>query len=97
MSTITFIHAADLHLGAPFKGLRASSPLWADVLLKAIPDAYRRIVDTAIEKQVDFVVVAGDIFDDSRPSYADFSLFGSKICDVSSVQINFSFRNGLQA
>ena len=77
MSTITFIHAADLHLGAPFKGLRASSPLWADVLLKAIPDAYRRIVDTAIEKQVDFVVVAGDIFDDSRPSYADFSLFVS--------------------
>ena len=44
-------YAADLHLGAPFKGLRASSPLWADVLLKAIPDAYRRIVDTAIEKQ----------------------------------------------
>lgn len=75
MSTISFIHAADLHLGAPFKGLRASSPLWADVLLNAIPDAYRRIVDAAIEKRVDFVIIAGDIFDDSRPSYADFSLF----------------------
>ena len=94
MSTITFIHAADLHLGAPFKGLRASSPLWADVLLKAIPDAYRRIVDTAIEKQVDFVVVAGDIFDDSRPSYADFSLFVSGLERLNDAGIPVYFVTG---
>ncbi len=94
MSTITFIHAADLHLGAPFKGLRTSSPLWADVLLKAIPDAYRRIVDTAIEKQVDFVVVAGDIFDDSRPSYADFSLFVSGLERLNDAGIPVYFVTG---
>lgn len=91
MSTISFIHAADLHLGAPFKGLRASSPLWADVLLSAIPDAYRRIVDTAVEKRVDFVVIAGDIFDDSRPSYADFSLFvqGSRKLQEADIPVYF--------
>ncbi len=91
MSSVTFIHAADLHLGAPFKGLRASSPLWADALLEAIPSAYRRIIDTALEKHVDFVVIAGDIFDDSRPSYADFSLFvsGLKRLDEANIPVYF--------
>ena len=91
MSSITFIHAADLHLGAPFKGLRASSSLWADALLEAIPSAYRRIIDTALEKRVDFVVIAGDIFDDSRPSYADFSLFvsGLKRLDEANIPVYF--------
>ena len=108
MSSITFIHAADLHLGAPFKGLRASSPLWADVLLEAIPSAYRHIVDTALEKRVDFVVIAGDIFDDSRPSYADFSLFvsGLKRLDEAHIPVYFvtgnhdpftSWNNGFSA
>lgn len=73
--SLTFIHAADLHLGAPFKGMRSATPEWASVLVEAIPNAYRRIVSLAIESRVDFVIFAGDIFDDSRPSYADFSLF----------------------
>lgn len=72
MSTVTFIHAADLHLGAPFKGLRTIAPAWADILLEAIPEAFRKIIDTALDQQVDFVVFAGDIFDNSHPSYADF-------------------------
>ena len=94
MSTISFIHAADLHLGAPFKGLRASSPLWADVLLSAIPDAYRRIIDTAVDKRVDFVVIAGDIFDDSRPSYADFSLFVQGLKKLQEADIPVYFVTG---
>ncbi len=75
MDTVTFIHAADLHLGAPFKGLRSVAPDWADVLLQAIPEAFRKVISTALTEQVDFVVISGDVFDNSRPSYADFSLF----------------------
>ena len=75
MSTVTFIHAADLHLGAPFKGLRSIAPEWADILLQAIPEAFRNVIDIALKEKVDFVVLAGDIFDNSHPSYADFSLF----------------------
>lgn len=91
MDSVTFIHAADLHLGAPFKGLRACSSSWADVLLNAIPEAFRRIVDAAIERHVDFVVIAGDIFDDSRPSYADFSLFitGLKRLEEANIPVYF--------
>ena len=73
--SVTFIHASDLHLGAPFKGLRALSPVWANKLIKAIPEAFQRIIDEAISSQVDFVIFSGDIFDNSQPSYAEFSLF----------------------
>ena len=72
---LTFLHAADLHLGAPFRGLRAISPAWADRLLRAIPEAYDRVIDIAIKRKVDFVVIAGDIFDDARASYADYLHF----------------------
>lgn len=71
----TFIHAADLHLGAAFRGLRELSPVWADRLVRSIPDAYKQLIDDALNDEVDFVVIAGDIFDSSQPSYADFCLF----------------------
>lgn len=75
MAKVTFIHAADVHLGAPFRGLRALSEKWADRLLRAIPEAFDRMVEAAISGSVDFVVIAGDVFDTSRPSYADYLHF----------------------
>ncbi len=75
ISSVTFLHAADLHLGAPFRGLRALSDKWADRLIKAIPEAFDRMIDTACTRKVDFVVIAGDIFDKSRASYADYLHF----------------------
>ena len=94
MRSVTFIHAADLHLGAPFKGLRAVSAQWADTMLAAIPAAYNRIIDIAIDHQVDFVLIAGDIFDDTRPSYSDFSLFVSGMERLNEVGIPVYFING---
>lgn len=67
---LTFIHSGDVHLGAPFRGLRALSPAWADRLTRAIPEAFDRVVDTCIANQVDFLLLAGDVFDTSKPSYA---------------------------
>lgn len=94
MTTVTFIHAADLHLGAPFKGLRSIAPVWADVLLQAIPEAFRSVIETAIKEQVDFVVLAGDIFDNSHPSYADFSLFLSGLKQLQEAGIPVYFVTG---
>jgi exonuclease SbcD len=59
MKPITFIHTADLHLDRPFQGWRGS-----DEGLLRWRDEHRRtfaaIIDTAIEKQVDFLLIAGD-------------------------------------
>lgn len=72
---LTFIHAADLHLGAPFRGLRALSDAWAERLLRAIRESYDRVIDAALARDVDFVVIAGDVFDSSRASYGDYLHF----------------------
>lgn len=58
-----FLHAADLHLGSPFLGLAQKDDDVAARFAGASRDAFERLVTTAIEEEVSFVVVAGDIFD----------------------------------
>ena len=72
---VTFIHAADLHIGAPFRGLRSLSPEWSKRLERAIMEAYARVIDAAIDNEVDFVIIAGDVFDTARASYGDYTGF----------------------
>ena len=93
--SVTFIHAADLHLGAPFKGLRTSSGKWARRMMEAIPEAYERVIDAALEHAVDFVVIAGDIFDLAHPSYADYSCFvdGLERLDAAGIPVYFCTGN----
>ena len=73
--SIRFIHSGDTHLGAPFRGLRSLSGSWADRLMNAIPEAFTRLIDTCIERQVDFLLLAGDIFDTDTVSYAHHQRF----------------------
>ncbi len=72
---LTFIHSGDLHLGSPFSGLRALSSAWARRLSRAIPEAYDRVIKACTDNQVDFLLLAGDIFDTDKPSYAHLRHF----------------------
>ena len=72
---LTFVHAGDIHLGVPFRGLRALSPAWADRLVHAIPDAYDRVIQACVENHVDFLLLCGDVFDTDKPSYAHYRRF----------------------
>src|SRR5688572_13161135 len=58
-----FVHAADLHLDSPFRGLAAHGPLQAR-LAEATFDALDRIVKLAIDEKALMVVLAGDLFDE---------------------------------
>jgi len=59
----SFIHCADLHLGSPFEGLHLVSPDIAETLRDATFKSFENIIDLAIRKKVDFLVIAGDIYD----------------------------------
>ena len=62
--TFSFLHTGDLHLDTPFAGLTsAAPPAISERLRIATLRAWDRIVSLAIERRVDFVVVAGDIFE----------------------------------
>lgn len=61
--TFRFVHAADLHLDTPFKGLAAADELVAEALRDASLDAFDNLVQLAIGCKAAFVLLAGDIYD----------------------------------
>jgi len=63
MSSFRFIHAADLHLGSPFQGLALKDAAIAELFIEASRKAFSALVDQAIEREVDFFIVAGDVYD----------------------------------
>lgn len=75
MRRLRFLHTGDIHLGAPARGFRNLDDAWSRRLQEAIPESFQRLVRTAVDRQVDFVVFSGDAFDTSKASYRDFALF----------------------
>ena len=64
MPRLRFVHAADLHLDSPFRGIRNQAPTHvADALSSATFDAYRNIINLCVQERVDALLVAGDIYD----------------------------------
>jgi exonuclease SbcD len=64
-----FIHAADIHLDSPLRGLSAYENAPADRLRDATRQALKELVDKAIEDQVSFVIFAGDLYDGTWRDY----------------------------
>ncbi len=58
-----FAHLADLHLDTPFQGLRANRPGLAATLRDASLTAWDHAVTACLAAEVDFVVIAGDVYD----------------------------------
>src|SRR5438874_1338271 len=58
---VSFLHAADLHLGLRITRFRTDI---AKKVREARFQALERIRDAALERKVDFVLIAGDLFDD---------------------------------
>ena len=58
-----FIHAADIHLDSPLTGLSAYQDAPADLLRSATRDAFENLVNEAIAEKIDFMVIAGDLYD----------------------------------
>jgi exonuclease SbcD len=58
-----FIHAADLHIDSPLRGLDAHRGAPVDRLRLATREAMANLVDLALSEAVDFLIIAGDLFD----------------------------------
>lgn len=60
---IRFLHAADIHLDSPLLGLGNYEGLPVAEIRRATRDAFDNLVSLAIERQVDFLLIAGDLYD----------------------------------
>jgi DNA repair exonuclease SbcCD nuclease subunit len=61
--TFKFLHAADIHLDSPLRGLDRYEGAPADEIRCATRRALRNLVDVAVEQGVAFAVIAGDLYD----------------------------------
>ena len=64
-----FLHAADLHLDSPLRGLERYVGCPADEVRTSSRRALENLVTLAIGEKVAFVVIAGDVYDGDLPDY----------------------------
>ena len=64
-----FVHCADLHLGAPFRGIQSGDKgPWTDALEKATFRAFENVVDWTEEIRADALIIAGDVYNSNEHS-----------------------------
>jgi DNA repair exonuclease SbcCD nuclease subunit len=63
---VRFVHAADLHLDAPFKGVDAADARVSAELVASTYRALDAIVEVCLARTVDFLVIAGDVYNSAE-------------------------------
>ncbi len=83
-----FLHTGDLHLDSPLEGLSAEAPAEVLAVLRAATtDAWKSIVGLAIQERVDFVLVAGDVFEVASPTLLGQTRFRDGLADLAAAGI----------
>lgn len=75
------LHAADLHAGLVSHS-RLDPATGLPSRLLDVDAAMGRIVELAIERRIDLVVLAGDTFHDANPSAASLALFAARLREL---------------
>ena len=83
----TFIHAADIHLDSPLKGLSRYEGAPVDRLRSATREAFINLVDLAIDREVSFIIIAGDLYDGDWKDYNTGLFFASEMARLEKHQI----------
>lgn len=65
----TFLHAADLHLDSPLRGLERYEGAPIETVRQATRRATENMVRRAVESRAGFVLIAGDVYDGDWPDF----------------------------
>jgi DNA repair exonuclease SbcCD nuclease subunit len=66
---ISFLHVADIHLDSPLRGLERYEHAPVERIRGATRRAFERMIDLAVDRRVDFVLIAGDLYDGDWRDY----------------------------
>ena len=64
-----FIHAADIHLDSPLRGLTRYEGAPVEELRGATRQAFRNLIDVCLEESAELLVLAGDLYDGAWKDY----------------------------
>ncbi len=90
-----FIHAADIHLDSPLSGLSAYADAPTDLLRSATREAFSNLVGLAVDEQVAFVVIAGDLYDGEWRDYNTGIFFARQMgrLDAAGIPVFLAYGN----
>ncbi len=65
----TFLHAADIHLDSPLLNLEKYEGVPADAVRNATRRAFENLIELALDRRPEFVLISGDLYDGSWKDY----------------------------
>ena len=74
-----FIHAADIHLDSPLRGLEAHEGAPVEEIRGATRKAFDNLIDLAVEEKADFLLIGGDLYDGDWKDYNTGLYFVSRM------------------
>ena len=83
-----FIHCADVHLDTPLQGLAEYLGAPVNEIRNATRRAFEKIVNAAISEKVDFVVIAGDLYDTGLKSFESALFFNKEMARLKEAGID---------
>ncbi len=89
-----FIHAADIHLDSPLRGLSRYEGAPVGRIRGATRDALEELTRLAIDEEVHFVVIAGDVFDGDWRDYNTGLFFARQMTQLREKGIRVFFLAG---
>ncbi len=91
---IKFIHTADIHLDSPLKGLEAHEGAPVEEIRGATRKAFDNMIELAIEEKIDFVLIAGDLYDGDWKDYNTGLFFADRMGRLSRAGIRVFIVSG---
>ena len=89
-----FIHTADIHLDSPLRGLEAHEGAPVEEIRGATRRAFTSMVDLALQEPVDFILIAGDVFDGDWKDYNTGLYFIKQVRRLSETRIQVFIISG---
>jgi exonuclease SbcD len=74
-----FIHCADVHLDTPLQGLAQYPGAPVNEIRNATRRAFEKVMDAAVSERVDFLVIAGDLYDTGLKSFESALFFNKQM------------------
>jgi exonuclease SbcD len=78
-SVIKFLHAADVHLDSPLRGLERYDGAPVEEIRGATRRAFENLIDLALAEEVAFLLLAGDLYDGDWKDYNTGLFFAAQM------------------
>jgi DNA repair exonuclease SbcCD nuclease subunit len=74
-----FIHCADIHLDTPLQGLAQYPGAPVNEIRNATRRSFEKVMDAAVAERVDFLIIAGDLYDTGLKSFESALFFNKQM------------------